>query len=52
MGAADESNNQDESKKGGGKKKGQPLDLNKLDQKSIEIMVLLMLHLINMDMTT
>ena len=35
----------------GPKKKGQ-LDLSKLDQKSVKIMVMLMLYLLNQDMTT
>ena len=35
----------------GPKKKGQ-LDLSRLDQKSVKIMVMLMLYLLNQDMTT
>ena len=35
-----------------GKKKGQPLDLSKLDEKSVKIMVMLMVHLLQAGLTT
>ena len=35
-----------------GKKEKTPLDLSKLDQKSVKIMVMLMITLLNADMTT
>ena len=34
------------------KKKEKPMDFSKLDQKSIKIMVMLMLHLLGEDLTT
>jgi hypothetical protein len=34
------------------KKKNQPLDLSKLDQKSVKIMVMLMVNLLQMNLTT
>ena len=38
--------------KKGGKKKNQQLDLSKLDEKSVKIMVMLMVHILQSDMTT
>lgn len=50
--AAQQSNTDSPSPPKKGKKKGQQLDLSKLDEKSVKIMVMLMVHLLQADLTT